>query len=178
MMRIPLRGGSWLLVLALACAPVCGLAGAPSAEAGPQLVIRTLNGKTFDLAAERGKWVIVNFWATWCSPCIAEMPAISRFVAAHKDVAAIGLAWDRSPRDEIVKFAKKHPVDYPLAQVDMDHPPADFAAPEGLPATYLIAPDGRVAHYFIGPVNAEMLAAAMASGIGGRSSAPATSAQP
>lgn len=137
-------------------------APARAADAQPTLVIQTLAGKTFDLAHERGKWVIVNFLATWCSPCIAEMPAISKFVATHKNVVAIGLAWDRSPREDIVKFAQKHPVAYPLAVVDMDHPPVGIEPPEVLPTTYLIAPDGHVAERYIAPVDEKMLARAIA----------------
>jgi thiol-disulfide isomerase/thioredoxin len=158
-----LRSGWWLLLCALACASVTGTALAQPASARPQLVVKTLDGKTFDLAARRGNWVIVNFWATWCSPCIAEMPAISKFVATHKHVAAIGLAWDESPRSDIVKFAKKHPVDYPLAQVDTNHPLPGFPAPAGLPVTWLIAPDGHIAKHFVGPVDAKMLGAAIAA---------------
>lgn len=130
----------------------------------PSLVIRTLEGKTFDLASHRGQWVIVNFWATWCSPCIAEMPAISKYVATHKDVSAIGLAYDRTPRAEVMKFVHEHPVDYPLAQLDLDDLPQGLAMPAGLPTTYLIAPDGHVAKRFVGPVNAKLLDAAMAAG--------------
>lgn len=136
---------------------------ATGTAARPSLVVQTLAGKTFDLAQERGKWVIVNFWATWCSPCIAEMPAISKFVASHRNTVAIGLAWDRSPREELIEFAKKHPVDYPLALVDMDHPPAGIEAPEVLPTTYLIAPDGHVAKRFIAPVDEKLLAHAIAA---------------
>ncbi|MGH8144961.1 MAG: TlpA family protein disulfide reductase [Rhodanobacteraceae bacterium] len=142
------------------------LAGTAAAQAAtvvrPKLAVQTLAGRTFKLSAERGKWVIVNFWATWCSPCIAEMPAISKFVATHKNVTAIGLAWDQSPRSDVLQFAHKHPIAYPLAQVATDHPPGGFPAPQGLPTTYLIAPDGRVAKHFIGPVNAKLLAQAMA----------------
>lgn len=156
------RRGMLALLLVQACLPAPGGAQ-PAPATQPQLVIQTLDGKTFDLAAERGHWVIVNFWATWCSPCIAEMPAISKYVAAHRNVSAIGLAWERTPRADIVKFAKRHPVVYPLAQVDMDHPPADFAAPVGLPTTYLISPDGRVAKHFIGSVDAKSLDAAIAA---------------
>lgn len=151
-----------LAVLLLACC-ASGMAAAPAAF-HPALVVTTLDGKNFDLAAERGKWVIVNFWATWCSPCIAEMPAISKYVNAHNNVAAIGLAWDRSPRGDVVAFARAHPVRYPLAQVDPDHPPGGLPAPAALPTTYLIAPDGAVAKQFLGPIDAQKLDAAIGPG--------------
>lgn len=129
----------------------------------PALKIATLDGGTFDLAAQRGKWVIVNFWATWCSPCIKEMPDISEFVAGRQDVAAIGLAWEDTDKAEVEAFAKKHPVKYPLAQVDVYQPPADFETPRGLPTTYLIAPDGAVAKKFTGPITATDLEKAIAA---------------
>lgn len=149
------------IFLTLAVALPAAAGADPPIGTRPELVVRTLDGKTFDLATERGKWVIVNFWATWCAPCIAEMPDISQFVAARPDVTAIGLAWDRSPRDKLLEFARRHPVDYPLARVDMDHPPSGFPAPLGLPTTWLVAPDGRIAKHFIGPVNAKLLEAAI-----------------
>lgn len=160
------RCGVLACLLATACLPV-PVRAQPGA-ARPTLVIRTLDGKDFDLAAQRGKWVIVNFWATWCSPCIAEMPAISAFVARHADVVAIGMAWDRSPRDDIAAFARKHPVAYPLAWVDMDHPPQGIEAPRVLPTTWLVAPDGRVARRFVAPVDEKKLAQAIAAWPGRR----------
>ena len=163
MIRAWLHRGSWLLVTALACAAIAGIAQAQPAHAQPQLAIQTLDGKTFDLAAERGKWVIVNFWATWCPPCIAEMPAISNYVATHKHVTAIGLAYQPEPLADVLAFARKHPVDYPLARIGMRHPPAGWQMPAGLPATDLIAPDGRLAKRFIGPVDAKLLDAAIAA---------------
>lgn len=120
--------------------------------AQPTLHVTTLDGKTFDLAAQRGKWVIVNYWATWCVPCIKEMPDISRFVAAHKNVVAIGLAYEDSEPADIRAFLAKHPVVYPIAQVTLDQPLKDFDEPRGLPTTYLIRPDGKVAKHIVGPV--------------------------
>ena len=127
----------------------------------PTLVVSTLDGGSFDLSKQSGKWVIVNFWATWCSPCLKELPDISAFVAAHKDkVAAIGLDFEDAEKDEIEQFLKKHPLSYPVAQVDIDNPPKDFEAPKGLPNTYVIAPDGHVAKAFMGPITTKDLEAA------------------
>jgi thiol-disulfide isomerase/thioredoxin len=124
----------------------------------PTLVVNTLDGASFDLSKQSGKWVIVNFWATWCSPCLKELPDISAFVTAHKDkVAAIGLDFEEADKPEIEKFLKSHPLSYPVAQVDPDNPPKDFDTPKGLPNTYVIAPDGHVAKAFLGPVTAKDL---------------------
>jgi len=142
-------------------------AGAPAfaaMPAQPVLKVTTLDGKPYDLAAERGHWVIVNFWATWCVPCIKEMPDISRFVGAHRNVSAIGLAYDDSEPADIRAFLRKHPVRYPVAQITLDKPPKDFDEPRGLPTTYLIAPDGTVSKRFIGPISDTLLSAAIAAG--------------
>ncbi len=127
--------------------------------AQPTLHVTTLDGRTFDLAAQRGKWVIVNYWATWCVPCIKEMPDISRFVAAHQNATAIGLAYEDSEPADIRAFLAKHPVVYPIAQVSLDQPPKDFDEPRGLPTTYLINPDGEVAKHIVGPVTEASLEA-------------------
>lgn len=135
-------------------------AGAPT----PTLKVTTLDGKSFDLAAHRGKWVIVNWWATWCVPCIKELPEISAFVAKHADkVAAIGLAFEDSEKADIVNFLKQRPIAYPVAQVEPFDPPKEFSAPQGLPTTVVIAPDGRVAKSFVGPVTGKDLEAIVAA---------------
>ena len=127
----------------------------------PQLKVTTLDGQTFDLAAQRGHWVIVNFWATWCVPCIKEMPDISHFVATHKNVRAIGLAYQDNAVADIVAFLHKRPVVYPIAQVTLDKPLADFEEPRGLPTTWLIDPQGKVAAHIVGPVTTASLAKAI-----------------
>ena len=125
----------------------------------PTLHVTTLDGKTFDLGAQRGKWVIVNYWATWCGPCVKEMPDISRFVASHRNVTAIGLAFDDSKPAAIKAFLVRHPVIYPIAQVMLDNPVKDFDVPRGLPTTWVIDPDGKVAKGFLGPVTIASLTA-------------------
>jgi thiol-disulfide isomerase/thioredoxin len=149
MTRFSLLFCSTLAVTALAASAAPAQAAMP---AKPTLKVSTLDGKTFDLAAQRGKWVIVNYWATWCVPCIKEMPDISHFVATHKNVTAIGLAYDDSELADIKAFVAKHPVVYPIAHVPLDQPLKDFDQPRGLPTTYLIRPDGTVAKFIVGPV--------------------------
>jgi thiol-disulfide isomerase/thioredoxin len=128
----------------------------------PTLVVDTLDHGRFDLQAKRGGWVVVNFWATWCKPCLKEIPDFSAFDAARDDVSVIGLAYEEIEAAAMREFLKKHPAGYPIALLDVYSPPADFATPRGLPMTYLIAPDGTVAERFLGPVSSHELAAAIA----------------
>ncbi|HZX72080.1 MAG TPA: TlpA disulfide reductase family protein [Rhodanobacter sp.] len=150
-----------LLSFRLVVAATLALAFATPTKAAmpsqPTLQVTTLKGANFDLAAQRGHWVIVNYWATWCVPCIKEMPDISHFVATHKNVRAIGLAYEDSEPADIKAFLAKHPVVYPIAQVTLDKPLKDFDEPRGLPTTYLIDPGGKVVQHRIGPVTEAML---------------------
>ena len=152
---------SFISIALLAALAVASPAHAAMPEQ-PTLKLTTLDGQPYDLAAQRGRWVIVNYWATWCVPCIKEMPDISKFVADHKNkVAAIGIAYDDSDPADIKAFLAKHPVSYPVAQVTLDKPLKDFDEPRGLPTTWLIGPDGKVAKRFVGPVDASSLGAAI-----------------
>lgn len=138
----------------------------------PTLQVTTVDGQPYDLAQQRGHWVVVNFWATWCKPCLKEMPELSAMAKSDKDtVRIIGLAYDDIEDADLQAFVKKSPVDYPLAKVDVYNPPTDFETPRGLPMTYLIAPDGRVAKRFLGPVTPAQIREAMKA-------APAAGKQP
>ncbi|QSX79817.1 TlpA family protein disulfide reductase [Agrilutibacter solisilvae] len=144
-------------------APAAPAREAASADAQfPTLTLATLDGAAYDLAAHRGKWVVVNFWATWCKPCVKEMPDLSALDTMREHVEVLGLAYDDSDPDAIRGFLAQHPVSYPIALVDMNDPPHDFATPRGLPTTYLIAPDGRMVKKFMGPITAKEIEAAIA----------------
>ena len=133
------------------------------ADAMPALEVTTIDDKPWRLADHRGRWVVVNYWATWCGPCLKEMPDLSALDAMREDVEVIGLAYEDTTPADLRAFLDKHPVVYPVAVVDVYDPPAAFDAPRGLPTTWLIAPDGRVARHFLGPVTAAELEAAIAA---------------
>lgn len=137
----------------LAVVSVCGavLSAVPAAFAAvevgqpaPKLVATELNGQPFDLGAQHGKVVIVNFWATWCVPCRQEMPAIDAFYRAHQSqgVEVIGLSIDRGRdrsdvRDVMKAFA------YPAA-MESDAKANGFGKPRVLPVTYVVDESGVV----------------------------------
>ena len=129
----------------------------------PALDVATIDGGRFDLAEHRGKWVVVNFWATWCSPCLKEMPELSALDAMREHIVTVGLAYEEISAEDMQAFLKAHPVVYPIAIIDVYSPPADFETPRGLPMTYLIAPDGKVARQFLGPVTARDIETAIAN---------------
>lgn len=123
----------------------------------PSLQATTLEGARFDLAQQRGKWVIVNYWATWCGPCLQEMPELSALAAMRQYIVVIGLAYEETAANELRAFLKARPVMYPIALIDVYDPPRDFGAPRGLPTSWLIRPDGTLARKYTGPVTARML---------------------
>ncbi|TQD50639.1 TlpA family protein disulfide reductase [Lysobacter aestuarii] len=142
-------------------APAGADPGTPGSPARPRLVVTTVDGKAYDLAEHRGKWVVVNFWATWCKPCLKEMPELSALDAMREHIEVIGLAYEEIETAEMRAFLEKHPVVYPIAILDTYAPPADFETPRGLPMTYLIDPSGTVADRFAGPVTAHEIEAAI-----------------
>ncbi len=137
-----------------------------SAQAEPlpaDLVVKTLDGAEYKLSAQKGQWVVVNYWATWCGPCIKEMPELDELDKARDDVGVIGLAFEDTEVADLKKFLEKRPVSYPIAQVDVYAPPATFKVPKGLPTTHLISPSGELAKSFLGPVTRADLEAAIAA---------------
>ena len=139
-------------------APPAAPPGVIETTAGePRLSAPTVDGGQFDLAAHRGRCVVVNFWATWCAPCLKEMPELSALHVMREQVEVVGLAYEDIGLEEMRAFLAEHPVAYPIVIVDPMDPPRDFATPRGLPITYLIAPDGKLARQFLGPVTAHEL---------------------
>ena len=117
-------------------------AGAAAAEG---FVFKDLQGHQQRLQDYRGKWVLVNFWATWCPPCLQEIPDLVSLYEAHKksDLVVIGVALD-STRESVVEFVAKKKITYPVVVGDYDEA-AQVGEAEVLPTSYLFDPAGQPA---------------------------------
>jgi thiol-disulfide isomerase/thioredoxin len=158
-----MRTGWIFLPLLLLTAAAAGASTPVATPLVPTLSVTTLDGARWDLASRRGEWVVVNFWATWCAPCLKEIPDLGALDARHDDLSVIGLAYEEIGADDLRAFLLDHPARYPIAIVDVYAPPADFETPRGLPMTYLIAPDGKIAKRFLGPVTSDEVEQAMSA---------------
>lgn len=119
-------------------------AGAVVGQPAPALIVTQLNGQEFDLARERGKVVVLNYWASWCSPCRAEMPALEAFYLRHKaqGVVVLGLSVDDAhDRAAVADIMRKFSYPAALAAGARND---GFGPALAVPMTFIIDPAGVV----------------------------------
>ena len=135
--------------------PPADLAVAERGQPAPSVTVARLEGGSMTLPDDfRGRPLLVNLWASWCGPCIEEMPELDRFARSQSGngTQVVGIALDEP--EAVSEFLKRVPVDYPIA---LDTPgPRDAGVQLGnvrgvLPYTVLIDADGRVVKQKIGP---------------------------
>jgi cytochrome c biogenesis protein CcmG, thiol:disulfide interchange protein DsbE len=144
-----IRGAVRGVAILAAASCVIGIASQARAtahvgEAAPSLVVPELSGRTFDLAAMRGRVVIVNFWATWCPPCRQEMPALDAFYRRYhgEGLDLIGLSIDRThDQAEVPKVMQA--FSYPAAILS-EASINGFGTPGALPSTFVVDGNGVV----------------------------------
>ncbi len=119
-------------------------------HSAPSFVRRDLSGRGVSLAQFKGKVVLLNFWATWCAPCEAEMPAFSRWQQEYgsRGLQVIGISMDDS-EDPVQKLVARLRLDYPVAMGDSKLGER-YGGVLGLPLTFLIDRKGVVRALFQG----------------------------
>jgi len=117
-----------------------------------------LQGKQRTLAPYRGKWIIINYWATDCPPCLKEIPELERFHNRHKDrdAVVIGVNYEEIKLAWLEDFIKSVNMTYPVLRAEPETP-TPFGAIRVLPTTIIVSPEGELAGMQAGAVTAEAI---------------------
>ena len=119
-------------------------------RAAPPLVLQDIDGQTWDIDTARGRWVLVHFWASWCSPCRREMPKIQaiypQFDPADLVIAVINTA---ESEDIVFTFLAAVAPDL-MTLMDSDGRVTERWQPRGLPASYFVDPEGKLQYLALG----------------------------
>lgn len=110
-----------------------------------ELTLKDINGRQVRLSDYRGKVVLINFWATWCPPCRAEIPDLIRFQREYRSrgLQVIGVTYPPQKLATVRRFVRRAKVNYPIA-LGTKQTMLNFTSSEILPATIVIGADGRV----------------------------------
>jgi len=137
-------------------------AAGPSVSEIVDFMLPDLEGKPVSLSDYRGKWVIVNYWATWCPPCLDEIPEL---VSLHEDnsdkLVVLGVDYEEVNNDYLKEFVESQMMTYPVLRMD-PIPVTRLGQITGLPTTYIISPQGERMARQEGPVTQEAIEAYIA----------------
>ena len=128
-------------------------------KTAPPFVLPLLNGTALNISDLRGKWVMVDFWSSWCPPCIEEAPVLAATYPqyAGRGVEFVGVAiWD--DEGAVRKFVRQFGIAYPSGLDAQGKIAIDYGV-RGIPEKFFIDPDGRLVRKFVGPVTQEKIRA-------------------
>ena len=111
-----------------------------------------MTGKVHTLSDYRGKWLLINFWATWCPSCVAEIPGFGKLMESHHDdLVIIGIAENYRTHQEVINFVNQKNIVYPIVLGDEDTA-GDFGGIAGFPTSFLYSPSGKLVERIEGAV--------------------------
>lgn len=129
-----------------------------AAQAAVDMPLVALDGSKHNLNEYQGKWLVVNYWATWCPPCIVEMPELQSFHDEHadKDAMVIGINAELISPGRLQTFLDDYFITYPIF-LSKPGEQSELGLMPGLPTTFLVTPEGEVVARQVGPVTREMI---------------------
>ncbi|MEP7307546.1 MAG: redoxin domain-containing protein [Acidobacteriota bacterium] len=120
------------------------------------VAMRAIDGQSLSSTALRGKVVLVNFWATWCPPCRAEIPDLVALQAQYRDqLQIIGVSQDEGSIEVVQRFAEQQRMNYPIVMMTPELEKA-FAGVSALPTSFLLDREGRIVQRHVGMLNATL----------------------
>jgi len=146
------RQGALALLLAL-CASHAAMAG--------EWKLKDKDGVHYNLAEQKGKWVLVNFWAPWCPICLDEMPEFNALHKQHKDLLIIGVAVMYRKKQEVLDVARAQSISYPVVMGNEDIA-SEFGEMKGMPTSFLYSPSGKLIGHHDGPLTQHEIEQAIA----------------
>jgi len=123
-----------------------------SGSKAPNFTATDINGNKISLSDYKGKVVLVNFWATWCSPCKEEIPQLNKLykIMQNRDFVILAIAEDNKSSNELKAFIKKYEMPFTVL-TDPGRVIAGYYRLSGVPETFLIDKNGKLIYKFIGP---------------------------
>jgi len=133
----------------------------------PNMVVETLAGESVSLQNFGGQWVLLDFWATWCTPCVKIMPKLQKLYEAYADaglvVLGVSIDDDEARIKKIKRFVDKVDVSYPIFSDAKEQPAWDAFSVKVLPTAFLIDPNGQVVAQWIGKIDHRQIEEEVAS---------------
>lgn len=134
--------------------------GIDAGNLAPDFELTTLEGKKLKLSDYKGKKVILNFWATWCPPCKAEVPDMVKFYSSYKDkdIVILGVNLTQSEKDQrsVRDFVNSYGITYPVP-LDMESTVAEVYRVTAIPTSYIIDTNGIISQKVVGPMDFEAM---------------------
>lgn len=117
-----------------------------------------LNGETFQLSSHKGEVVVLNIWATWCPPCVEEMPDLVDIHKKYNDrgLVILGVSIDEQGKSVVIPFIEKYNVTYPIT-IDDGTIMEKYGPTMGIPTTYIIGPKGYLCYFATGALTKKEL---------------------
>ncbi len=152
---------SSLLKLLISCGALSLflIAGAVPAAEERNFTLPDMDGRLHSLSDYRGRWVLVNYWATWCPPCREELPELEVFHSGEAGRAVVlGVNVEAIGRDRLRAFVDDQFLSFPILLAGARPRPGQLLGPvDAMPTSYLVSPDGKVVARQVGQVTAKAI---------------------